>query len=240
MTDFIPQDRRTPRIDAAATWIEELFAGAVRKGRKGTPDVPYTLHLYEVAALVHEYGGDDDQIIAALLHDVVEDKGGADVLLRIEEEYGARVAALVDACTDSWVRDPSAKERWWPRKVRYINHIAEAALGAHLVCAADKVSNITSCINDYAEVRDGLFRVFNGGSGRDGQLWYYRRVTEELAKVNADTGGLVDRLQAAVEGWVREVEAQTDGPPIGGIYEQWCAAERETLPRLPPAPERAA
>jgi len=235
MTEFIPQDRRTPRIDEAADWIEKLFKGETRKGKVKRP---YTDHLYEVAAIVARYGGDEDQIIAALLHDAVEDKGGTEILGEISERFGSNVAQLVDACTDSWVRDRKDKERWWPRKVRYIDRISTAVPGAHLVCAADKVSNVGACRHDYAEDCDALFKNFNGGSGRDGQLWYYRRVTEELVAVGTETGGLVDDLRNAVDEWVRDVEVNTDGPPIGPLYEQWCAAERSAAPTLPPAPER--
>lgn len=235
MTTFVPRSGRSARIDDAIEWIEVLFAGATSKGDGRRP---YTAHLYTVADIVDRYGGDEDQIIAALLHDVVEDKGGAARLPEIEDRYGEVVAGIVDACTDSWVQEPADKERWWPRKVRYVRHIADAPDPAVLVCAADKFANAASTRDDFARHGDKAFRVFDGGSGRDGQLWYYRRVVEELARREVDTGGLVADLVALVDSWVVEVEAGTSGPPLAGLYEAWCAAEADAAPTVGPAPER--
>lgn len=234
MTTFVPRSGPSAAVDRAVAWVEELFAGETSKGGEARP---YTEHLFAVASIVDRYGGDEDQIVAALLHDVVEDTGGAARLAEIEARCNPRVAAIVDACTDSWVSDPQDKEAWWPRKVRYVRHIADTPVEAVLVCAADKFANATSSRNDYRTQGDALFTVFDGGSGRDGQLWYYRRVTEELVRRGVDTGGLVDDLAALVEAWVAEVEAGTGGPPLAGFHEAWCAAEAAT-PDVGPAPER--
>lgn len=235
MTTFVPRAGRSARVDDAVEWIKDLFAEDVSKGDGGRP---YTVHLFTVAALVDQYGGSEDQIIAALLHDVVEDKGGSERLAEIEERFGTAVAEIVDACTDSWVKQRRNKERWWPRKVRYVRHIADAPASAVLVCAADKFANATSTRIDFATKGDNAFGVFDGGSGRDGQLWYYRRVVEELARRDVDSGGLVDDLVALVESWVVEVEAGTTGPPLAGLYAAWRAAEAEAAPTVGPAPER--
>ena len=69
--------------------------------------IPYVSHLLHVSALVWESGGTEDQAIAALLHDAVEDQGGAKVLRKIRESYGKHVARMVWACTDS--SSPKAK-----------------------------------------------------------------------------------------------------------------------------------
>lgn len=235
MTTFVPRTGRSARVDDAVEWIKDLFADDVSKGKGARP---YTAHLFTVAALVDQYGGDEDQIIAALLHDVVEDKGGAHRLAEIESRFGAQVADIVDACTDSWVEERADKERWWPRKVRYVRHIADAPDPAVLVCAADKYANASGTRIDFATGGDKVFGVFDGGSGRDGQLWYYRRVTEELARRDVETGGLVADLVALVDSWVVEVEAGTSGPPLTGLYEAWCAAEAAAAPTVGPAPER--
>ncbi|MBJ7513242.1 MAG: HD domain-containing protein, partial [Acidimicrobiia bacterium] len=96
-----------------------LFAGTFTKGLR---PVPYIEHLEGVAASVVVHGGSDEQVAAAWLHDAVEDKGGAERLELIVTEYGSTVAAIVEACTDSWVAKGEPKEDWIPRKVRYINH----------------------------------------------------------------------------------------------------------------------
>jgi len=235
MTEFTLQSGPNARVDAAVDWVEQRFGAETTKGRVPRP---YTAHLYEVARIVEAHGGDEDQIVAALLHDAVEDAGGAKVLRDIERDFGLRVALIVDACTDSWVADPANKEAWWPRKVRYIEEIEDAAAGAHLVCAADKFANVRSCRRDYAEEGDAFFGHFNSSSGRDGQLWYYRRVTAELVAAGSDTGGLVEALDAEVSAWVGEVAAGTSGPPIEPEFAQWCAREERDAPTVGPAPER--
>ena len=95
--------------------------------RKGT-DIPYLSHLWSVAALVLEHGGDDDQVMAALLHDVVEDHGGAAMLVEIRAAFGDEVARLVEGLSDSVIDTTAgeAKVPWAARKEHYLAHLAEA------------------------------------------------------------------------------------------------------------------
>src|SRR5271165_3586051 len=90
-----------------------LFAAQVHRNqdRKKT-GIPYISHLLGVASIVLDYGGDEEMAIAALLHDAVEDHGGRPMLKAIEQMFGARVAKIVDGCTDSYVEDPKKKESW--------------------------------------------------------------------------------------------------------------------------------
>ena len=116
-----------------------------RQVRKGT-DVPYVSHLLHVSALVWESGGTEDQAIAALLHDAVEDQGGAKVLRKIRERYGKHVSRMVWACTDS--STPKTKRPWVERKTRHLAALADAGDDALLVVAADKVVNVESIVGD--------------------------------------------------------------------------------------------
>ena len=203
-----------------------LFAGTFTKGLR---PVPYIEHLEGVAASVVVHGGSDEQVAAAWLHDTVEDKGGAERLDLIVTEYGSTVAAIVEACTDSWVADGVTKENWLTRKVRYINHIASAPPEYVIVCAADKLDNVKRCSDDYGLDGEALFETFNRDSGRGGQLWYYSRVTEELVKRGLDTGGLLERLESSLAAWLDAVQAKNAGVDLESEFDGWCEKEREAL-----------
>lgn len=213
----------------------ELFAGAFTKGLR---PVPYIEHLEGVAASVAVHGGSDEQVAAAWLHDAVEDKGGAERLDLIVTDYGSTVAAIVAACTDSWVADGVTKENWLTRKVRYINHIASAPPEYVIVCAADKLDNVNRCREDYLIDGEALFNAFNRDSGRGGQLWYYRRVTEELVKHGVDTGGLLERLESSLSEWLDAVQVKNAGIDLEAEFDRWCKKETETLPNVGEAPGR--
>jgi (p)ppGpp synthase/HD superfamily hydrolase len=165
--------------------------------RKGS-GVPYVAHLLAVGALVWEDGGDEDEAIAALLHDAVEDTGGRPVLDEIGEAYGERVAHLVAACTDAWTQP---KPAWRPRKAAHLAELRdEGDPGALRVFAADKVHNAGAIVADAAEVGSAVWQRFT--AGRDETLWYYRTAHELLAdrlpgsRLTARLGELLDELDA--------------------------------------------
>jgi len=128
-----------------------------------------------VASLVLEAGGDEDLAIAALLHDVVEDCGGAPMLTEVRRRFGQRVAKVVDGCTDS---DTFPKAPWRERKEKYIEHLKEADADTRLVSAADKLNNVRSILSDYRALGESVWSRFNGG--REGTLWYYRTLRDHF------------------------------------------------------------
>jgi len=140
---------------------------------------------------VLEHGGSEDEAIAALLHDAVEDQGGAPVLEEIRRSFGPVVAAIVDGCSDS---ETIPKPPWRERKEKYLAHLPAAGRSVHLVSAADKLHNVRSLVDDYREHGELLWDRFNGG--RAGTLWYYRAVADALA--SAIAGPLTQKLEAAV------------------------------------------
>lgn len=158
--------------------------------RKGTA-IPYAAHLLAVASIVLEYGGDEDQAIAGLLHDAVEDQGGAPMLARLREEFGDRVADIVEACTDT---DVVPKPPWQARKEAYIRHLADVREDALIVSMADKLHNVRSIAADYAVVGEAVWDRFTGA--REGTLWYYRALVEAFRK--RGSGALLNELDAAV------------------------------------------
>ena len=151
----------------------EKHAGQTRKASS----VPYIAHLMGVAALVLEFGGDEDMAIAALLHDVVEDCGGAPMLKEIKSRFGGRVAKIVAGCTDS---DTYPKPPWRERKEAYIQHLKTADAETRLVSAADKLHNVRAIASDYREVAESVWMRFSGG--REGTLWYYRALLQEFLR----------------------------------------------------------
>jgi (p)ppGpp synthase/HD superfamily hydrolase len=180
------------RFLRALQFAAEKHAGQTRKAS----GIPYIAHLMGVASLVLEFGGDEDLAIAALLHDVVEDCGGAPMLKEIRRRFGSRVAKIVDGCTDS---DTDPKPPWRERKETYVRHLKSADAETRLVSAADKLNNVRSILSDYREVGESIWVRFSGG--REGTLWYYRALLEEFLRSKPNR--LIRELELAV----RELEA---------------------------------
>ncbi len=173
--------------------------------RTGT-EIPYLAHLLVVSGLVIEDGGDEDEAIAAMLHDAVEDGGGRPLLERIAQQFGSHVAAIVEGCSDNI--DGAEEEPWIDRKRRYLAHLPEVSDDAILrVALADKVHNARSLVRDYREEGHELWERFTQKTAR-GQLWYYsgllaffqeRRpgpLTEDLLRAVGELSWLVARDEA--------------------------------------------
>jgi hypothetical protein len=150
-----------------------------------TTSIPYICHPLGVCSLVMEYGGDVDDQIAALFHDFTEDTSYT--LEYIEENYGKRVAELVDFCSEKFERlENGEKPHWKERKINHINELKELTsreltdVEQHglLVKAADMVHNARSTLQDVRAQGDAAYEKFNGGKA--GRLWYMREVTRQL------------------------------------------------------------
>jgi GTP pyrophosphokinase len=126
--------------------------------------------LLAVAAIALEHGADEEEAVAALLHDSVEDHG-ASLRPEIESRFGSRVLAIVDGCSDA---QGHPKPPWKDRKIRYIRQVACASPSIQLVSASDKLHNLRSLIRDYRSRGENLWGIFSGG--KDGTLWYYREL----------------------------------------------------------------
>ena len=162
--------------------------------RKGTR-VPYVTHLLAVAAIVGENGGTEDEVVAALLHDAPEDRGGEARLGDIRLRFGDAVAEIVAGCTDTY-EDP--KPPWRERKERHLAHLADAPASVRLVSAADKLHNARSILADLRSLGEELWNRFTGG--KEGTLWYYRALVEAYA--TAGVKPIVEELDRVV----REME----------------------------------
>ena len=186
------------RFSDALVMAAELHA---RQRKKGT-GTPYVAHLLGTCAIALEHGADEDAAIAALLHDAIEDQGGVATEALIRDRFGASVAAIVRACSDS---EGEPRPPWRERKEAYLAHLASADAPTLLVSAADKVDNARRILADLrsaeraadrdAETRD-LWSRFKGG--RDGSLWYYRSLVLALRANPAHEPRLIDELDRVV------------------------------------------
>jgi (p)ppGpp synthase/HD superfamily hydrolase len=178
----------TERFNEALQYAVRLHAGQVRK----VSGEPYVAHLLGVTSLALDYGADDDEAIAALLHDAIEDQGGIATGEEIQRRFGPAVAAIVRGCTDS---DTKPKPPWQERKDAFLAGLAHASPSIRLVVASDKLHNVRSLLRDYRSQGDAIWRHFKGG--REKTLWYYRAVAEVLKQSGATP--LVEELDRAVE-----------------------------------------
>lgn len=155
----------SPRFTEAVAYAIDAHGSQTRKGG----DVPYVAHLLAVASLVLEAGGDEEMAIAGLLHDTIEDTDttAAD----IAGAFGGRVAAIVEACTET---DEKPKPPWRPRKERYIANLAAPRTPTEVlvVSLADKLHNARSMLADYRHLGEEVAGWFSAGPQE--QLWYYQ------------------------------------------------------------------
>jgi (p)ppGpp synthase/HD superfamily hydrolase len=157
--------RLSPQFEKALTYATRIHGGQLRKKTR----IPYIAHIIGVAAIAMEYGANETEAIAALLHDAVEDCGGAKRLRDIERKFGKKVARIVDGCTDT---DRTPKPPWLERKKAYIAHVRHAPMPTKLVSASDKLHNVRAILMDYRKEGERLWSRFN--AGKHGAPWYYR------------------------------------------------------------------
>jgi (p)ppGpp synthase/HD superfamily hydrolase len=156
----------TWQFDTALQLATGLHHQQTRKGGS----IPYIAHLMSVCALVLEAGGDEDEAIAALLQDAVEDRGGRSTLDTIRQMFGDRIADTVESCSDSMATNPDEKLPWRLRKDSYLEHLRTANADALIVSAADKLHNAQAILADNRELGGGLWSRFS--APKDDQLWF--------------------------------------------------------------------
>jgi (p)ppGpp synthase/HD superfamily hydrolase len=182
----------TERISLALALAVEAHDKQVRKGTL----IPYVAHPMGVASLALDFGADEDQAIAALLHDVLED-GGPQFAPVIEERFGRRVLALVEGCTDGVPDATGEKAPWAERKKAYLAHLAEADADVLLVSGSDKLHNARAILGDLLTVGPSVFDRFT--AKKEGTLWYYRALADIFAHRQAP-------MHAALSNAVSEME----------------------------------
>lgn len=188
----IPKSTATPRFHDALAFAVQLHGADIRKGTM----IPYVAHLFSVCSLVQVDGGSEDEAIAALLHDALEDHPKEASREVIAQRFGHDVLAIVEACTDTPAGyEGGAKPPWRDRKTAYLEHVRTSGRKPTRVALADKLDNARSILMDHRQIGDQLWSRFN--SGKEDQLWYYRSLVSAFREAGA-AGFLIDELEDVV------------------------------------------
>jgi DNA-binding CsgD family transcriptional regulator/5'-deoxynucleotidase YfbR-like HD superfamily hydrolase len=196
----VPVEPSQPPTREAFVYASQLHKRQVRKGTQ----IPYISHVLAVASIALEHGANENEAIAALLHDAVEDAGGPPVREEIRRRFGEEVAKIVDGCTDT---DESPKPPWRARKEAYIAHLRDSSRSVALVSAADKLHNSRAILLDYRALGDQLWERFNADKLEI--LWYYRSVIDVFRETNNVPSAVVEDLERVVAELGRLVERHT-------------------------------
>ena len=203
--------RLTDRYTQALAYAAQIHADQTRKGDAG---IPYISHLLAASSLVLEAGGDEEEAIAALLHDAAEDQGGEARLVDIEERFGPRVAGIVRECSDSLTEDPEAKAQWRTRKTLHLEHLRDASPSAVLVSAADKLHNARCLVTDLT--LDGLSYLTNFNASGAEIVWYYQQMYATLTtraaplRLTSALGECVEELEHLINSHESRVQARQE------------------------------
>lgn len=178
----------TKKLAQATTFAIMAHEGDYRKGTK----IPYAAHPIETGLITMSLTEDEDVIVAAFLHDVVEDTEYT--IADIEKRFGKRVAQLVASESEDKMRHMSASQSWNLRKQATIDHLKEATKEEKIICLADKLSNIRQSVKSYEQKGDAMWEVFNQ---RDiaRQEWYYRSIGDALSEF-AETSAYREYIKA--------------------------------------------
>jgi (p)ppGpp synthase/HD superfamily hydrolase len=170
----------TSKFDQALSYAATVHREQIRKGT----GIPFMAHVLGVAAIALEFGADEEETIAALLHDAVEDGGGLSRLEDIRCRFGGRVAEIVAGCTDS---ELIPKPPWRVRKKAYLEHLQQAPSSTRLVSASDKLHNVRTIKRLYRLMGESFWNRLEGGKA--GRLWYYRAVVDTLRSIESTALG---------------------------------------------------
>lgn len=154
----------TPKIEKAIQKASLLHQNQLRKGQP----FPYLSHLFSVAIILFEFTNDEDIIVAGILHDTLEDTSyTADEL---EKDFGLKVKEIVLGVSEEKTRD-GVKIDWLERKQKYLERLKNDSFGSLMVCAADKIHNLMSLMNDYKIRGEEIWQNFN--AVKEKKIWYY-------------------------------------------------------------------
>jgi len=177
----------SPKFEQALLYAATIHAGQTRKGST----IPFLAHLMGVASIALEHGADENQAIAALLHDAVERAGGQARLEDIRARFGEKVAEIVEGGTQP---KGNPEPPWRARKAAFIAHLPRALDSVRLVAAADKLHNARTLLRDLRALGDSAWDRYSGG--KEGMLWYYRCLVQAFK--TAGVNPLVEELEHVV------------------------------------------
>jgi (p)ppGpp synthase/HD superfamily hydrolase len=195
----------TMRFSQALVYAADAHKDQTRKGTI----VPYVAHVLAVASFALENGASEDEAIAALLHDTVEDSGGEARLHEVQERFGPTVAEIVLGCTDTM---ETPKPPWRERKETWLHALDGASPSVLLVAACDKLHNIRSLLVSVRNDGEAAWARFKGG--KEGTLWYYRAALATLKRC-----GVSPRLAHEIEISLEELHRAVDSKvPLSDVH----------------------
>lgn len=191
-----PHVSLTGRFAEAVTYALVAHAGQIRTGT----DLPYATHLLGVTTLVLEHGGNELQATAAVLHDVVEDQGGARRLEDVRARFGGDVAELVEALSDVVLLDGEPEPTWRRRKESYVQHLGPLVDARHpscLVSLCDKLYNVRTIVADVTDPDGDGAAVWSRFAASPAQVsWYYRSLADVFATADVPSRAIRDLEEA--------------------------------------------
>ena len=190
VTHAMEQVKQVDLIDRA---IETAVKAHQKQRRKGTK-IAYITHPFAVGIILAKAGCSDEVVAAGILHDTIED--ARIKLSRLQEEFGEKVASIVEKCTE-----PDKRRSWRKRKQHTLDFLKKAGLDVKFVVCADKLHNIRTIARDYRKVGDRVWKRFR--RGREDQKWYYTQLVESL-RIKRDNPSY-EKLYKEFERKVREV-----------------------------------
>jgi (p)ppGpp synthase/HD superfamily hydrolase len=192
----------TPRFLDALNYAVKLHGNDVRKGTS----IPYIAHLFGVCSLTLIDGGTEEEAIAALLHDSLEDHPEETDREIIAKRFGEEVLAIIEGCTDT-PEDykGGVKPPWKQRKENYLKHLSNATPKVLRVSLADKLDNARAILADYRQIGEALWSRFN--AGKEEQLWYYQSLLS-VFRASGIKGFLIDEFEHTVVELMEETKKE--------------------------------
>lgn len=184
----ISTTKLTAKYESALIFANRLHQDQIRK-INGTP---YVSHLLSVSAFVLEDGGSEEEAIAALLHDAIEDQGGEKTGDLIREQFGDQVADIVEGCTEKQIHPQPS---WKIKKQNYLDNLKNASPEVCRVALADKLHNAISNIEEFHQ--HGINIWSNFAEGEEGLIWFYDSIVKVIKETNY-SGLLLDRLKRTI------------------------------------------
>ena len=183
----------SPTVDRALAVAARCHAGQTRKD----DPTPYIAHPVAVAMIVSDFTDDQDVVVAALLHDVLEDVPpsvySADDMTA---EFGERVTEMVRGVSEEKTAGEETPP-WRIRKEGYLAQLAEYSTECLLISAADKIHNLRSMVTAHSRLGDAMWELFNAGP--DEKLWFYGAIADTVTERLGDCAASLE-LRRAVDG----------------------------------------
>ncbi len=166
----------TDLLDRAIMFAVKAHSGTERRGK----GFPYIVHPMEALEIVSTMTPDQELLAAAVLHDTVEDTYVT--IDHIREEFGDRIASIVDAESDKGIEGRSEDDSWHNRKKGAIDRLAKASRDTKMVALGDKLSNMRAIARDYSMMGDELWKIFHVTDKKDHE-WHYRGLADSLREL---------------------------------------------------------